>query len=259
MIALILGGAPSVWRDLAEAQALLNRRHLVVAANLAGIHWRGRLDGWVSYHSDRLGEWAAERAAKGGNTDFRAFTPSPAGIPTEIVSEAWDGSSGLYAVRCALFEMGAAGAICCGIPLIREAGHFRRSGQWEPVTGYHQEWDAVSPILGDRVRSMGGWTEANFGRPTPEWVDAIDNTTPLGVIAAPGSREMHEVTNNTQGTQSFWARNPDGSDRRVHLGPGDSETCEINTDDPTFQGKDLTVKKVPDPEPEASPKPARRR
>jgi hypothetical protein len=164
MIAIVLGGAPEVWAEAKAAQRLLDRQHLVVAANLAGIHWPGRLDGFATYHSDLLAGWVAERAVKGGNTDFRAFTASPASMPTEYVSESWDGSSGLYAVRCALFEMGATGAICCGIPLTRDAGHFDRPGQWEPVTGYHQDWDAVRPILGDRVRSMSGWTETTFGR-----------------------------------------------------------------------------------------------
>lgn len=173
MIALILGGAPQVWDDLAAAQALLaGKPHLTVAANLAGVHYEGRLDGLATYHSDCLASWSAERAAKGLNTDFRAFTPSPAGIPSEIVSESWDGSSGLFAVRCALFHMGASGVILCGVPLEREAGHFANPAPWAPVTTYRQEWQAVAPLIGDRVRSMGGWTAETFHRPDEPWIAA---------------------------------------------------------------------------------------
>lgn len=128
------------------------------------------MDGWVSYHSTDLASWAAERAARGGNTDFRAFTPSPAGIASEIVSESWDGSSGLFAVRCALFHMGASAAILCGVPLEREAGHFHFPGQWAPVTTYRQEWQAVATLIGDRVRSLGGWTAETFGKPDEPWI-----------------------------------------------------------------------------------------
>lgn len=173
MIALILGGAPS-WRDdLAAAEAILaGLPRLVVAANLAIVHYEGRIDAGVSYHSEMIAAWAAERAAGGGNTDFRAFTPSPAGMPTEIVDEAWDGSSGLYAVRVALLHLGASGAICCGVPLERDAGHFIFPGQWAPVTTYRQEWQAVAPLIGERTRSMAGWTAQTFGTPSPQWIAA---------------------------------------------------------------------------------------
>jgi len=68
--------------------------------------------------------------------------------------------------------MGASGAILCGIPLEREAGHFHFPGQWAPVTTYRQEWQAVAPLIGERVRSMGGWTATNFGHPDPTWIAA---------------------------------------------------------------------------------------
>lgn len=173
MIALVLGGSSAVWKELESAKRLLNGKpHLVVAANLAGVHYRGRLDGLATYHSDLIGSWVGERVASGLNTDFRRFTPTPANIPTERVPEDWDGSSGLFATRCALFHMGASGAILCGVPLEREAGHFINPGQWASVTTYRQEWQAVAPLIGDRVRSMGGWTATNFGHPDAAWIAA---------------------------------------------------------------------------------------
>lgn len=92
MIALILGGASSVWDEHAAAEDLLCRGHLVVAANLAGIHYPGRLDAWATLHPELLPGWAAQRK---GNSDFRSFTP-------DDVAERWSGSSGLYAAQVAL-------------------------------------------------------------------------------------------------------------------------------------------------------------
>lgn len=224
MIALILGGAPSVWRDLAEAQALLNRRHMVVAANLAGIHYAGPLDAWCSLHPDNLPGWAAERA---GEPAGRLFTP-------ETTAERWPGSSGLFALQCALFDMGATAAILCGVPMESQAGHFAQPGAWAATGDYRQAFSTALPEIGGRVRSMGGWTEKLFGRPTAEWVGAVDNITPLGTTAPQRTETMIHLKNTTEGTRSFWARNEDGTDRRVHLQPGEGGRFDVSREDVTI-------------------------
>jgi hypothetical protein len=243
VIALILGGAPSVWRELAEAQALLNRRHLVVAANLAGIHHTGRLDAWATLHPDLLAGWVAQRQ---GNADFRAFSPCAANVrrnrTVELAAERWPGSSGLYAAQVALFEMGATAAILCGVPMQSEAGHFTGRATWEGVGDYRQAFASAIPEIGGRVRSMAGWTAQLFGKPTAVWIGAVDNIQTLGPSRPdPRSSDMHKVTNTSKGTKSFWARNHDGGDMRVHLQPGEvSEPVDINPDDPVFA--DVNVK-----------------
>jgi len=75
--------------------------------------------------------------------------------------------------------MGASGAILCGVPLESEAGHFHFPGQWAPVTTYRQEWQAVSPLIGDRVRSMGGWTAFEFGQPDKHWIHHSSSASAL--------------------------------------------------------------------------------
>lgn len=167
MIALILGGAPSVWLELEAAKAMLTRPYVVVAANLAGIEYDHSLAGWASLHPDSLAEWVARK----GSTDARLFTP-------DETPERWPGSSGLYAAQVALFEMGASGAVLCGVPMESSAGHFVDPGSWAGVDDYRRAFAASLPLIGGRLRSAGGWTASVFGGPTPEWVVAIDNIKP---------------------------------------------------------------------------------
>lgn len=226
MIALILGGAPSVWLDLEKAQAQLDRRHMVVAANLAGIEWRGQLDGWASLHGDLLPGWAKARAGKPAG---RLFT-------VETTPERWPGSSGLYALQCALFEMGATGAILCGIPMDSAAGHFSVPGSWAGTDDYRRAFEAALPEIGGRVRSMGGWTQSLFGAPSEAWIDAIDTTRPAGVTAAANARTdvMQHIKNGSGATLSFWHNQPDGLRGRIHLAPGESGDFDVDTNAPEF-------------------------
>lgn len=234
MIALILGGAPT-WLDEAKAAAaLLNRPHLVVAANLAGIHWPGKLDAHVTLHPDQLESWRAQRK---GPAAARIFAPSGRKTPkwAEIAEERWPGSSGLYAAQVALFDLGASGAILCGIPMDSAAGHFDRppGARWEAVGDYRAAFAAALPEIGGRIRSMGGWTADLFGEPTAEWVGAIDNTRPAGV-SAPKERLMHKVKNTTNVTQTFWAPNEAGLLKLHRLGPGESVTADVDVNQPKF-------------------------
>ena len=233
MIALILGGAPSVWAELEEAQALLNRRHLVVAANLAGIHFDGQLDAWASLHPDFLVEWVEQRA---GEPSDRLFTP-------DLMPERWPGSSGLYALQVALFELGATAAILCGVPMDSAAGHFVTPGAWAGTDDYRRAFEAALPEIGGRVRSMGGWTADLFGTPTPQWAGAVDNIRPASVSAAPNARNdvMHHVKNGSATTLSFWHNQPDGLRGRVHLAPGEAGDFDIDTNAPEFQRDGVTT------------------
>ena len=233
MIALILGGAPSWEREAAEAADLLNRRHLVVAANLAGIHHKGRLDGWATLHPDCLDAWAAERA---GEPASRLFTP-------DLTPERWPGSSGLYALQCALLELGATGAILCGVPMETSAGHFLNPGAWAGTADYRRAFEAALPEIGGRVRSMGGWTAELFGKPTPQWVGAVDNIRPAGITAPPNARTdvMHHVKNGSKSTLSFWHNQPDGLRGRIHLAPGEAGDFDVDPNAPEFQRDGVTT------------------
>lgn len=242
MIALILGGAPLVFEEAKAAAALLGRRHMVVAANKAGIHWTGRLDGLATLHPDWLADFTHARK---GNKDFRGFLPiaHPSSPRAEVVAERWNGSSGLYALQVALFEMQATAAILCGVPMESSAGHFSDPGAWAGTDDYRQAFAVALPEIGGRVRSMGGWTAELFGTPTAEWVGAIDNITPMGGTAPPDARNdiMHHVKNGSPTTLSFWHRQDDGLMGRVHLGPGEAGDFEVDPNMPELQRNGVTV------------------
>jgi hypothetical protein len=257
VIALILGGAPSVFVDATAAAALLNRRHLVVAANLAGIFFTGQLDGFATLHSDRLSGWLPERT---GNHDCRLFTPTPAkGLATDLVDERWPGSSGLYAAQVALFEMGASGVILCGVPMEQQAGHFSTPGVWASTVDYRRAVEAALPEIGARTRSMGGWTQDLFGPPGAAWIDAIDIIRPLGATRPQHQRTgpMHHVKNVSDASQRFHTVDAEGEPCHAILAPGEAGNYEINPAQAAFQSGDLVIRPLDEaaPAPKAKAKP----
>lgn len=238
MIALILGGAPSVWHELSEASGLIwPRRHIVVAANLAGIALGDRIDGWATEHADELPGWMARRQ---GNDDYRTFTPAD-------VTPRWDGSSGLFALQCALFEMGASAAILCGVPMDSGAGHFSVPGPWALTTNYRRAFQAALPEIGGRVRSMSGWTADLLGAPTATWVDAVATLRPLGASRPQHARTpMHKVENTSKVAQKIIVQSETGGFKHVWLAPGESDSFEIDPKQARYQTGDLKVTALAD-------------
>lgn len=162
--ALILGGAPSVWSDLERAKALTaGLDTIIVATNDAGWLYEGRIDAWATLHPEKFADWRERRASKGLNTDYRAFAHRSAdGV--ESYPHGTTGSSGLFAAEVAIRELGASGAILCGVPMEREAGHIVQSGEWKMAEKYKPAWLAAKEA-GLPVRSMSGWTARLFGYP----------------------------------------------------------------------------------------------
>lgn len=175
MIALCLGGAPSVWSELDEAKALVGERaHVIVAANHAGIEYRGHLDVWASLHPERMNGWREQRRAKGLNDDFRALVYPRRDRPrwTEAWPQRWYGSSGLYAAQVALEAMGCRAVILCGVPMDAEAGHISGAAVW-PWTEKYRPGVLQAKAEGAPIRSMGGWTAATLGRPDADWIKSL--------------------------------------------------------------------------------------
>lgn len=169
MIALVLGGADCVHADV-EAALDLGEFDGVVACNHVGIFWRGRLDAWCSLHGDKLKKpWRASRERLGlppagklfGQEDVAAYRFPGQNDP---------GSSGLFALKVALDEMGYDRAVLCGIPLEPERQHFNISGPWRPALGYRMGWLEALPHIAHRARSMSGWTAETLGRPDAAWI-----------------------------------------------------------------------------------------
>jgi len=183
-VALVVGGSASVWEEV-EAALALGDYHGAVGCNDVGAIWPGRLDANVSLHADQHRKWAAQRAARGlpphkrvlivqggaqseprlssavtGETEYR--------FPGQTVS----GSSGLFALKVALIDLGFDRAVLCGIPMCDGAGHILNPGQpWQGGAAHQPGWIQALPQIKDRARSMSGWTRAQLGRPDAAFVN----------------------------------------------------------------------------------------
>jgi hypothetical protein len=177
-IALVLGGAATLWDDIAAALDL-GEFVGVVACNDAGATWPGDLDAWVSLHSSSFKLWTARRAraghppakrlvghaeARGENRDGVSYTEF------RFPGQDKTGSSGLFALKVALIDLGFDRAVLCGVPMTVEDRHFFDPAPWRGAMSHRKGWEQALPQIKDRARSMSGWTKEHLGAPTPEWL-----------------------------------------------------------------------------------------
>lgn len=176
-IALVLGGAECLWQDV-EAALEMGEFQGVVACNDAGAAWPGDLDGWVSLHSGKLARWIRDREKNGhwpawkvaGHLNETQRSPAVAlYVDHRFPGQRKSGSSGLFAAKFALIDLGFDRAVCCGMPLEAQK-HFFGGGPWYSYGGHRGGWTQALPVIRDRLRSMSGWTADLLGRPTPEWL-----------------------------------------------------------------------------------------
>lgn len=173
-VALCLGGADGVQDEWEAAQRLATFDY-VVACNDVGTIWPGRLDAWVTLHPEKMAGWREQRREK-GLPDAKRYLVHGDYVPDwmELVEFRFpgqdnSGSSGLFAAKVALIDLGADRAVLAGIPLVRSS-HFFDAAQWEAAGGYREVWERLRPEYRDRIRSMSGWTAHFFGTPTTEWL-----------------------------------------------------------------------------------------
>jgi hypothetical protein len=190
MIALVLGGAESLWDDVERFRRLHGfdfsgwcsdpqQRGLIVATNAAGVHYPGPVDHWVTRHAPyflalpkgRPG-WFAQRDAlhAGPPAITWSIEQLPAGgLQVDHIIEPWGATSGLLALQVALDELNCDGAVGCGIPMDTRP-HFDRPGEWASALTFQTDWLLHMERIGDRFRSMSGWTRDLHGEPTADWI-----------------------------------------------------------------------------------------
>jgi hypothetical protein len=175
-VALVLGGAACLQDDL-DAALALGEFDGVVAANDAGAWWPGLLDGWCSLHPQKLAKWCAARAERGYPPASRLFghqnetrkTPGTEYTDHRFPGQLHPGSSGLFALKVALYDLGFSRAVCCGMPMDMQP-HFYGGQGWNGAKSHLKGWLEALPTIKSRARSMGGWTADLLGWPTAEWV-----------------------------------------------------------------------------------------
>lgn len=179
-VALVLGGASCVWDDV-QAAMDLGEFDAVVACNDVGAAWPGHIDAWVSLHADKFKFWAARRDKAGFAPASDIFAHAGQGTRLQRVTRTTGfrfpgqestGSSGLFALKVALADLGHDKAVLCGIPLSPERAHFFDERTWNAANAYKQGWKEALPQIANRARSMSGWTSDLLGRPDEGWMGA---------------------------------------------------------------------------------------
>lgn len=182
--ALVLGGGAQVWRDL-DAALDLSEFDAVIACNDAAADYPGHLDALVTLHAEKVGVWLGRRKALGlpkpdqviGHDEAsRGVLRLPEGLSGftsyRFDGQADSGSSGLFALKVALIDLGHDRAVLCGVPMDEASGHFFDPSVWRGAASHQRGWKQALPTIKDRARSMSGWTRELLGEPTTEWLAA---------------------------------------------------------------------------------------
>lgn len=177
---LCLGGADTLFDDIDAYTGPIDG---VVACNDAGVEWGGRLDAWVSIHPLYFDKknWYADRLAR-GNPEPKRLVGTPfskdeiwsmrGDLPNRVSFSSCEfpnslpGSSGMFAAKYALVDLGFDRAVLCGIP-ISARPHFwdQTKTVWHVADQYQRAWLSIPAEYRRRMRSMSGWTRLLLGPP----------------------------------------------------------------------------------------------
>jgi hypothetical protein len=181
-VAIVVGGSEQVMDDLDAARMMCHAAGLPVtlyAVNDA-IAVLGDPIVAVTLHPAKLRDvnvrtmvhrgWLSQREEKGYPPPVEVWSiqhSHAAGVTK--VTEDWGGSGGLYAVKVAR-QCGHDRIVLAGVPMTVEAKHFVRKAVWNACHAFRRGWTAHKKDIAPFVRSMSGWTAAEFGMPTEEFL-----------------------------------------------------------------------------------------
>ena len=175
--ALCIGGASGA---LAEAEEALSwGPRYVVACNDIGTLWPHRLDAYVTLHPEKIEAWRDARRAN-GYPDADEYAAWGEYVPEWAQRAPWFGfdgtrdapSSGMFAARWAMIEMGADRVVLAGVPLDRTRLHEHAPIPFEAGGSYREIVREMTPRrYAERIRSMSGWTAEHFGQASEEWAN----------------------------------------------------------------------------------------
>lgn len=177
---LVLGSADTLLSDVARVPG---PHHDAVACNEAGINYPGALTAWVTLHARyfELRGWRRSRALRGRSPAWRHYAHEGARQPhlarlgglgpdlrytTPFLMQPSNGvgSSGLFAVKVALVDLGFDKVILCGMPMDPRP-HLHEKDPWEDALVFQRVWEKLPAHYAQRIRSMSGWTQKLFGAP----------------------------------------------------------------------------------------------
>lgn len=166
------GGDPFAEWELAKAMCeRAGKSYSIFAGNDMIEHFPENIDHAITLHPDKLQLWLPRRKAAGFNDPPKIWAHrNYEGAVTHWTRD-WSGSTGLFCIKIAR-ENGFVHIITCGVHMNVESNHFVRKQPWNAALGFRRGWVAYGPQLKPYLRSMGGWTQTEFGAPTEEWLRA---------------------------------------------------------------------------------------
>lgn len=171
-VALILGGANTVFADIEEAYSLFAPEEVFAINDIVEHH--EDVDHFCTMHPEKSGLWLANRQEASFDPPKKLWTShdrvlrAPTGLSFEAVRNT-RGGSGLLAIHVAL-KLGYEKIVLAGIPMEANANHFFNTASWRECRLYQVVWEKDPFLRDDKVRSLSGWTMREFGKPTPEWL-----------------------------------------------------------------------------------------
>lgn len=170
-LALVLGSADCLFDDIEDFYRL-GHADVVAACNDAIPMWTGHLSAACSLHQNKLSGWLKQRQENGLELPDYAYAFEGRSwdvTPYKFEGQEATGSSGLYALKVALCDLGATHAVLCGIPM-DQRGHFFNPASWRGHRSHRKGWEQALPAIKDRARSMSGWTAELLGKPDAAWM-----------------------------------------------------------------------------------------
>jgi hypothetical protein len=177
-IAIVMcgGGDPfREWELAKELCARAGKNVSIFAGNDMIEHFPENIDHAITLHPDKLKLWLPRRKANGFNDPPKVWAHrNYEGAVTHWTRD-WSGSTGLFCIKIAR-ENGYVHIITCGVHMNVDSNHFVRNQPWNAAHGFRRGWVGRVPELRPYLRSMGGWTQEEFGAPTEEWLrsDIVD-------------------------------------------------------------------------------------
>jgi hypothetical protein len=173
-VAIVMGGGGDPFAEYKIARGLCERAEKnvsIFAGNDMIEHFPENIDHAVSLHPDKLRHWLPRRKASGFNDPPKVWAHrNYEGAVTHWTRD-WSGSTGLFCVKIAR-ELGFVHIVVCGVHMNVESDHFVRKMAWNAALAFRRGWTAHANELRPYLRSMGGWTQQEFGAPTEEWLRA---------------------------------------------------------------------------------------
>ncbi|MEN6306905.1 MAG: hypothetical protein ABFD91_04045 [Anaerohalosphaeraceae bacterium] len=165
---IVTGSHPDVLDDIkAIGNAAAHADYMAIGLDAVDKYlWD--IEFMATYHPVDISPAAERRRKKGGNLDYTVISHErKSGVGMIIPYEEPSGGSaflGAYAGVLMKYDK----IIVCGCPLIG------RNAKGENYAQFRKGWEHHKEKLRGQVRSVSGWTAEFLGKPTEEWIYAID-------------------------------------------------------------------------------------